>query len=91
MRRFRSHPARMLAVATVTAAAASAPAQARLDEGGSGVRAPATQVRVETFDWSDAAVGGGIGAAAGLVAVGTALVVRRRGTAPEELAGPAAR
>jgi hypothetical protein len=78
-----------LALGLAIAAVAGSPAQARLDQGGA-ARAPVTQVRVEGFDWSDAAVGVGIGATAGLVA-GTALMVRRHRLAPDNFAGPAAR
>jgi hypothetical protein len=81
---------RVLAITGVTAAIAGAPAQAALDEG-SRAQAAAPQVQVEGFDWSDAAVGIGIGGAAGLVAVGTALGIRRRWLAPHDVAGPAAR
>lgn len=81
---------RVFAITGVTAAIAGAPAQAALDEGGR-AQAAAPQVQVEAFDWSDAAVGIGIGAAAGIAAVGSALAVRRRRPAPHGVAGPAAR
>lgn len=81
---------RLLAITSITAAVASSPAPAVLDEGGA-AQARAPQVTVEGIDWSDAAIGVGIGAAAGLVAAGAALAVRRRRVAPDELAGPAAR
>ncbi len=81
-----------LAFGLVSAALAAAPAQAVPDEGGGAAQStPAPQVRVEGFDWSDASVGIGIGAAAGLAAVGTALAVRRHRITPHDAARPAAR
>jgi hypothetical protein len=46
---------------------------------------------VERFDWSDAGVGIGIGATAGIVVFATAFFVRRHRIAPHDAAGPAAR
>jgi hypothetical protein len=80
-----------LAIGLTAAALAAAPAGAVLDEGGGNAPTSAPIVQVERFDWSDAGIGLGIGAAAGAMVVGTALVVRRHRITPHDAARPAAR
>ena len=60
------------------------------EDGGPAQSAPAPQVRIEGFHWSDAGVGVGIGAAAG-TAMAVALAMRRYKVNPHDAAGPAAR
>jgi hypothetical protein len=54
----------------------AAPAQAALDEGGGAAPAPTASPAAEGFDWADAGIGGGIGAAV-VLALGAGAVIRR--------------
>ena len=78
-----------LAAGLTAAALASAPASAVLDEGGGAATSSDPTVQVGRFDWNDAGIGIGIGAAAGAMVVGTALIVRRHRIAPRR--GPPGR
>jgi hypothetical protein len=54
------------------------PAQAALDEGGGEAPTPAALPAAEGFDWADAGIGGGIGAAV-VLALGAGAVIRHHG------------
>ena len=75
----------------MVAALASAPASAVLAVGGGAATSSDPTVQVVRFDWNDAGLGIGVGAAAGAMVGGTALIVRRHRIAPHDAARPAAR
>jgi len=66
----------------------AAPAQAALDEGAGAVPTPAASP-ADGFDWADAGIGGGIGAAV-VLTLGTGAVIRRHHGETRRAAGPLA-
>ena len=73
----------------VVAMLVAAPAQAALDEGGGAASTPAALPVADGFDWADAGIGGGIGAAL-ILTLGAGTVIRRHHGQARRTARPVA-
>ena len=73
----------------VAAMLVAAPAQAALDEGGGAASTPAALPAADGFDWADAGIGGGIGAAV-ILTLGAGAVIRRHHGQARRTARPVA-
>ena len=73
----------------VAAMLVAAPAQAALDEGGGAASTPAASPAADGFDWADARIGGGIGAAL-ILTLGAGAVIRRHHGQARRTARPVA-